>query len=192
MVFDRERLAALGLDMGVLSETLKNRVLGVVPTRFKEEDRQIDIRIRNREEDRQSVQDVRNLVLPGPDGEPIRLLSVADVTEARGPAEIHRLQQQRAAVVSANLEGRSLGAAIADVRGSVWPTMPPPRGPEHRAGRPEQGDAGQLQQPALRHRPGHLPGLPGDGRDLRELPASVPGAVHHPAGPGRRGGRAAG
>jgi HAE1 family hydrophobic/amphiphilic exporter-1 len=36
VVFDRERLAALGLDMGVLSETLKNRVLGVVPTRFKD------------------------------------------------------------------------------------------------------------------------------------------------------------
>ncbi|HPF69582.1 MAG TPA: efflux RND transporter permease subunit [Candidatus Krumholzibacteria bacterium] len=119
VVFDRERLASLGLDMGVLSETLRNRVLGVVPTRFKEEDRQIDIRIRNREEDRASVRDVRNLVLPGPDGEPIRLLAVADVTEARGPAEIHRLQQQRAAVVSANLEGRSLGAAVADVEATL-------------------------------------------------------------------------
>ncbi len=123
VVFDRERLAALGLDMGVLSETLKNRVLGVVPTRFKEQDRQIDIRIRNRQSDRQSVNDVRNLILPGPDGKPIRLLSVARVTEDRGPAEIHRLQQQRAAVVSANLEGRSLGAAIADVK-SLMAAMP--------------------------------------------------------------------
>ncbi|MDX2473606.1 MAG: efflux RND transporter permease subunit [Candidatus Krumholzibacteria bacterium] len=119
VVFDRQRLAALGLDMGVLSETLKNRVLGVVPTRFKEQDRQIDIRIRNREEDRHSVQDVRNLILPGNGNNPIRLMSVATVTEARGPAEIHRLQQQRAAVVSANLEGRSLGAAIKDVQAAV-------------------------------------------------------------------------
>ncbi len=119
VVFDRQRLAALGLDMGVLSETLRNRVLGVVPTRFKEQDRQIDIRIRNRVQDRQSVQDVRNLILPGTEGTPIRLMSVATVTEARGPAEIHRLQQQRAAVVSANLEGRSLGAAVADVKKAV-------------------------------------------------------------------------
>jgi len=119
VVFDRKRMAAMGLDMGVLSETLKNRVLGVVPTRFKEQDRQIDIRIRNREQDRQSVQDVRNLVLPGAGGTPIRLMSVATVTEARGPAEIHRLQQQRAAVVSANLEGRNLGAAVADVQEAV-------------------------------------------------------------------------
>jgi HAE1 family hydrophobic/amphiphilic exporter-1 len=87
----------------------------VVPTRFKEEDRQIDIRIRNQELDRQSVADVRNLILPGPEGTPIRLLSVAEVTLDRGPAEIHRLQQQRAAVITANLEDRSLGAAVGDV-----------------------------------------------------------------------------
>jgi HAE1 family hydrophobic/amphiphilic exporter-1 len=126
VVFDRQRLASLGLDMGVLSETLKNRVLGVVPTRFKEEDRQIDIRIRNREEDRRSVTDVRNLVLPGGDGTPIRLLSVADVSEQRGPAEIHRLQQQRAAVVTANLAGRSLGAAITDLEALLAAAPPPP------------------------------------------------------------------
>ncbi|PIV82164.1 multidrug ABC transporter [bacterium CG17_big_fil_post_rev_8_21_14_2_50_64_8] len=119
VVFDRERLASLGLDMGVLSETLRNRVQGVVPTRFKEQDRQIDIRVRNREEARSSVADVRNLVLPGPDGRPIRLLSVASVTEARGPAEIHRLQQQRAAVVTANLEGRGLGGVMNDVAAAL-------------------------------------------------------------------------
>ena len=66
-------------------------------------------------------------MVPGPDGEPIRLLAVADVTEARGPAEIHRLQQQRAAVVSANLEGRSLGAAVADVEAALR-AAPPPAG----------------------------------------------------------------
>ncbi len=127
VVFDRRRLASLGLDMGVLSETLKNRVQGVVPTRFKEEDRQIDIRIRNTEGDRSSVADVRNLVLPGPDGRPIRLLSVADVKLDRGPAEIHRLQQQRAAVVTANLKGRSLNSAVRDIE-STMAGVPLPAG----------------------------------------------------------------
>jgi HAE1 family hydrophobic/amphiphilic exporter-1 len=127
IVFDRRKLANLGLDMGLLSETLKNRVQGVVPTRFKEADRQIDIRIRNQEGDRQSVDDVRNLVLPGPDGQPIRLLSVADVRMDRGPAEIHRLQQQRAAVVTANLKGRSLGAVVTDIENTLR-QYPPPEG----------------------------------------------------------------
>ncbi len=127
VVFDRRRLAALNLDMTTLSETLRDRVQGVVPTRFKEEDRQIDIRIRNREGDRASLADVRNLVIPGADGQPLRLLSVADVSLGRGPAEIHRLQQQRAAMVTANLAGRSLGAAVKDVEAALA-TTPPPAG----------------------------------------------------------------
>ncbi|NIM19875.1 MAG: MMPL family transporter [Candidatus Latescibacteria bacterium] len=127
VVFDRRRLASMGLDMGVLSETLKNRVQGVVPTRFKEEDRQIDIRIRNQEINRQSLNDVRNLVVAGQDGGPMRLLSVADVKLDRGPAEIHRLQQQRAAVVSANLKQRGLGSAVRDIEMMIR-SNPPPTG----------------------------------------------------------------
>lgn len=114
VVFDRDRLASLGLDLGQMSETLRTRVQGSVPTRFKEEDRQIDIRIRNAGITESSQDDVRHLVLPGPNG-PIRLVSVADVRLDRGPAEIHRVQQQRAAVVSADLQGRSLGSAVVDV-----------------------------------------------------------------------------
>jgi hydrophobic/amphiphilic exporter-1 (mainly G- bacteria), HAE1 family len=125
VVFDRERLAALGLDMGTMSQTLKQRVQGVVPTRFKEADRQIDIRLRNDEDTRRSLDDVRNLVLPGPDGQPLRLLSVADVRLERGPAEIHRLQQQRAAMITANLDGRGLGAAVADVEAKLAADPPP-------------------------------------------------------------------
>jgi HAE1 family hydrophobic/amphiphilic exporter-1 len=127
VVFNRDQLAALHLDLGSMSSTLQDRVQGAVPTRYKEADRQIDVRIRNRESDRQSVDDVENLVLPGPNGAPIRLVSVADVRVDQGPAEIHRLQQQRAAVVSANLHGRGLAAAVRDVRAKLAKD-PPPQG----------------------------------------------------------------
>ncbi len=127
IIFDRVRLAALGLDMRRLSETLRDRLQGTVPTRFKEEDRQIDIRVRNRETDRATLDDIRNLVVPGPDGRPIRLLTLAEVREGRGPAEIHRVGQQRAAMLSANLQGRSLAAVVADVEEALR-AMPAPRG----------------------------------------------------------------
>jgi HAE1 family hydrophobic/amphiphilic exporter-1 len=127
VVFNRDQLAALHLDLGSMSSTLQDRVQGAVPTRYKEADRQIDVRIRNRESDRQSVDDVENLVLPGPNGAPIRLVSIADVRVDQGPAEIHRLQQQRAAVVSANLAGRGLAAAVRDVRAKLAKD-PPPQG----------------------------------------------------------------
>jgi len=127
VVFNRDQVAALGLDLGTLSNTLQGRVQGAVPTRFKEADRQIDVRIRNQESDRASVADVRNLVLPGPNGTAIRLVSVADVNVDEGPAEIHRLQQQRAAVVSANLSGGSLGSAVEKITAQLK-NNPPPAG----------------------------------------------------------------
>lgn len=127
VIFDRERLSGLGVELLPLSNTLRNRVLGVVPTRFKEADRQIDIRVLNQETDRSSVADVRRLVLPGPGPEPLRLLSVAKLESAVGPAEIHRLQQQRAAVVTANLSGLSLSRAVAEVE-SELKALPPGAG----------------------------------------------------------------
>ncbi len=127
VLFDRERVAALGLDLRTLSQTLRDRIQGTVPTRFKEGDRQIDVRIRNVESERHSVDDVRNLVLPGPDGRPIRLLTVADVRMGRGPAEIHRVQQQRAAVISAGVRDRNLGKVEKDVR-RVVTSVPAPAG----------------------------------------------------------------
>jgi hydrophobic/amphiphilic exporter-1 (mainly G- bacteria), HAE1 family len=127
IIFNRDRLASLGLDMRVVAETLRDRVLGAVPTRFREADRQIDIRVRNLEQYRRTANDVRNLVIPGPDGRQLRLLTVAEVHEDRGPAEIHRVQQQRAAVLSANLEGRGLGAAVTDIE-ALLAANPPPRG----------------------------------------------------------------
>jgi len=126
IIFDRDRLASLGLDMRVVAETLRDRVLGTVPTRFREADRQIDIRVRNLEQQRRTADDVRNLMIPGPDGRQLRLLTVADVREDRGPAEIHRVQQQRAAVLSANLEGRGLGAAVRDIEALLASNPPPP------------------------------------------------------------------
>jgi HAE1 family hydrophobic/amphiphilic exporter-1 len=116
----------MGLDLGQMSETLRTRVQGSIPTRFKEEDRQIDVRVRNAGVTESSQDDVRHLVLPGPEG-PIRLVSVADVRLDRGPAEIHRVQQQRAAVVSADLQGRSLGSAVVDVA-ALLDRFPPPEG----------------------------------------------------------------
>ena len=103
-------------------QTLQNRIQGDVATRFKEADQQIDVRVRNREEDRSTIQDVRNLILPGPDGRQIRLLTVAEIREDRGPAEVHRLQQQRAAMITATLDGRSLGSAVREIESVIAET----------------------------------------------------------------------
>lgn len=129
VVFDRDKLARLGLTIAEVSETLQARVDGTVVSRFKEADRLIDIRLRNREEDRDTIGDIENIVVAEMDGRPITLKAVAALTPARGPSEIHRINQSRVAILSGDLSGRGLGAVMADVRQLVAEN-PPPRGIE--------------------------------------------------------------
>ncbi|MGQ0720259.1 MAG: efflux RND transporter permease subunit [Candidatus Eiseniibacteriota bacterium] len=123
--FDRDRLAALGLSIADVSSGLHDRVNGTVVSRFREEDRDIDIRLRNREQDRDTVGDIENLVVAERDGVPVTLAAVADITPARGPAEIHRIQQSRAAIVTGEVAGRSVGAVNEDLEALVLANRPP-------------------------------------------------------------------
>ena len=51
-----------------------------------------------------------------PTGQPIRLSAVADVISSQGPSEIHRISQERVAIVSANLHYGDLGTAVKEVQ----------------------------------------------------------------------------
>jgi HAE1 family hydrophobic/amphiphilic exporter-1 len=105
---------------------LHARVNGVVVSRYREEDRQIDIRVRNRVEDRDTVGDIENLVVAERNGIPVKLSAVADLEPARGPAEIHRIQQSRAAIVTGEVSGRSLGSVSEALAALVRGHRPPP------------------------------------------------------------------
>ena len=144
--FDQERAAALGLTTKQVSDQVVNKVRGSVATRYSFRDRKIDVLVRAQADQRASVDDIRNLTVgysttssaatsgssssPGgagtaassantataANGRPIRLSAVADVISSQGPSEIHRISQERVAIVSANLHYGDLGSAIAEVR----------------------------------------------------------------------------
>ncbi|HQF86473.1 MAG TPA: efflux RND transporter permease subunit [Acidobacteriota bacterium] len=125
VIFDRERLARLGLDENQVARVIRNKIRGDVATRFKEQDKQIDIMVRANESDRTTVAQVRELVInsaaaadaPAPAGlgVPVKLGAVAEVVMAHGPNEIHHIKSSRAAVLSANLSGRDLGSVSAEI-----------------------------------------------------------------------------
>lgn len=117
--FDRQRLASWGLSLQQVASVLRAKVEGTVASEIQRDDRTIDIRVRSRAEDRDSVQDLRNLVVAQQGGASIPLSAVATVEEAEGPAEIRRLDGERAALLTANLEGRDLASAAAAIEGLI-------------------------------------------------------------------------
>ncbi|MGH8482286.1 MAG: efflux RND transporter permease subunit, partial [Nevskiaceae bacterium] len=119
IVFDQERAAALSLNTADLASRVARAVQGTVATRYRLEDREIDVLVRGREADRQSIAAVQGLVI-NPDAErPLTLSAVAEVALRTGPSEIRRLDQQRVVVLSANLVYGDLGEAVAELQDTI-------------------------------------------------------------------------
>ncbi len=114
IVYDRQRLAYYGLNILNVANIVRNKVLGDVATEFKKEDRRIDVRVKVREQDKATIGHLRRLNV-NPNGVPIPLESVADIEIHEGPSEIRRIDQQRAALILANISGRDLSSVSADV-----------------------------------------------------------------------------
>lgn len=117
--FDQDRAAALGLTTRQIADIVVNKVKGNVATRYSFRDRKIDVLVRAQESDRSSVESLRRLIVNPGSGTPVELASVADVIATTGPSEIHRADQRRVAIVSANLRDIDLGGAIREVEGMV-------------------------------------------------------------------------
>lgn len=117
--FDQERAGALGLTTRQIADVVVKKVRGEVATRYSFRDRKIDVLVRAQETDRASVESIRRLIVNPGSSRPVTLDAVADVVSTTGPSEIHRTDQIRVAIVSANLRDIDLGGAVAEVRDMV-------------------------------------------------------------------------
>jgi len=116
ILFDRERAAALGLQVHEIADRVVSNIRGDIATRYSWRDRKIDILVRARESDRASIDEIRRLIVNPGSERPIPLSAIATVKIATGPGEIRRVSQQRVAIVSANLNYGDLGEAADDVQ----------------------------------------------------------------------------
>jgi len=124
--FDQERIASLGLNVRQVADQLVNTVRGTVATRYSWRDRKIDILVRAGEPDRSSIDDIRNLIVNPGSARPVTLDAVAEILTAEGPSEIRRANQERVAVISANLAYGALSAAVEDIDARLAGLAVPP------------------------------------------------------------------
>ena len=126
IVYDRERLARYGLNLRQVAEAVRNQVKGFEATRFNLHDRRVPIVARLTERDRETVGEVRDLVVNAGGARPIPLASIADVTLGEGPSEVRRVDGRRVALIEANIAQGSLGSAVAAIDSALagrieWP-----------------------------------------------------------------------
>jgi len=112
--FDQERAAALGLTVKQISDQVVGKIRGRVATRYSWRDRKIDVLVRVAEEERQSIDAVRELIVNPESARPVPLSAVADIRVAEGPSEIRRSGQERVALIQVNLAYGDLGSAVVE------------------------------------------------------------------------------
>lgn len=115
LYFDQEKVSSLGLNVTQVANNVVNKVLGKVETTVHWQDQKMDLRVRTIASQRDSVEDIKNLIINPQNQSPLRLMDVAEVRIAEGPGSILRRNQDRTVVVSADINQVALGDAVVEI-----------------------------------------------------------------------------
>lgn len=123
---DREKASALGLNVGLVANTLRNNISGATPTDFRARKDAYNLRLRLQESDRNSLEDVENFEVQNILGNRIPLKSVATINRGFSPIQIDRKDQERIVKVEAGISGKSLGEVVATLQDNIEKIPLPP------------------------------------------------------------------
>lgn len=115
---DRDRATQRGVPLALVASTVRASVEGELAGLYRDGDDEIDIRVRLREEDRDSAPLIANLRVPTAGGF-VPLTDFVTATRGEGPSEIQRFDRQRTVVVLASREGRPLGDIVNEFEAAI-------------------------------------------------------------------------
>jgi HAE1 family hydrophobic/amphiphilic exporter-1 len=115
----RENASQMGLSVAQIASTIRTSFEGQVATLYRTGGEEFDLRVKYREEDRSTLKNVEDILVPAPLGSQHRLSDIAEISKGEGPVRLFRENQKRKASVTANFSGRDLGSIIADIKSKV-------------------------------------------------------------------------
>ncbi len=117
VVFDRDRLSYYGMNGATASQAVKNRIDGLVASKYREDGDEYDIVVRYAEPFRTRLEDIGNITLYNAQGAPVKLKEVGEVVEEFAAPMIERENRQRVITVKSTLgAGVALGDVVAEVQ----------------------------------------------------------------------------
>ncbi|RYY66540.1 MAG: efflux RND transporter permease subunit [Chitinophagaceae bacterium] len=111
---DRDKMAALGLNLATVGQTMQTAFSGNNNGKFRQGQNEYDINIRYGSFNRQSVEDVGNLQFINNGGQAIRLNQFAAIREGSGPSQLERRDKSASVTVQAQSVGRPTGSIAAE------------------------------------------------------------------------------
>jgi len=124
----RDAAKMYGVQVGDLARTLESALYGSKVTEVLDGQKTYDVVVKLRDEYRGDETTIADLLIDTPTGAKVPLRAVADVIPSTGPNQILRENGQRRIVVQANVTGRDLGGAIADIQRAIGAKVQLPTG----------------------------------------------------------------
>lgn len=116
-----------GLTSDDVAAAASTAMLGQTASSVLEGDRIVDVRVKVDSTRLEKLEQVRDLPLRTPSGVLVKLSQVVDVVEEPGQLELRREDGRQDVAVTARLEGRDMGSAMAEIRQTLTgdPSLPP-------------------------------------------------------------------
>ena len=115
----REMLARHGISLPAFREFVTVNMAGETVSQVYEQGKAFNLVVRADEDNRGSLERVRQLMIDDAQGRKIPLEQVAGVRSSMGPNTINRENVKRKIVISANTSGRDLRSVVNDIRARV-------------------------------------------------------------------------
>ncbi|WP_300673113.1 efflux RND transporter permease subunit [Soonwooa sp.] len=106
---DRDKMAALGLNLSSVGQSMQTAFNGNTDGKFRAGEYEYDINIRFADNSRKSIEDVKNLIFTNAQGEQIRLSQFASVEMSSGPSLLQRRDKSPSVKVQSKVVGRPSG-----------------------------------------------------------------------------------
>jgi multidrug efflux pump len=122
---DRDKAAAIGVEIDTIGRTLETLLGGRQVTRFKREGKQYDVVVQLEAQNRNTPADLTAIYVRSRDGRLVQLSNLVTVRETVAAKELNHFDRARALRLTANVApGRSLGEALETLEQAAGRVLP--------------------------------------------------------------------
>jgi heavy metal efflux system protein len=128
IILNQKKMAAYGITIADAETVIEMAIGGKTATRFFEQEKKFDVRVRYEGEYRKSEREIKDLKVPSIKGNKVPLKEIADIKAVTGPAFIYRDNNKRFIAIKFSIRERDLGSTIAEAQEKVNEQVTVPRG----------------------------------------------------------------
>lgn len=116
---NRDRIAQYGLSIETVNQALNTAFAGQSAGLVYEGEQRYDMVVRLSQQNRQGIDDVKNVYVSAPNGNQVPLDQLADVSFQVGPNQIQREDTKRRIIVGLNVRGRDIQSVVTEIEQKI-------------------------------------------------------------------------